>query len=316
MGCVRPSTETWLSAITSSSADWVRGEARLISSASRIEVNTGPARNSKVCSFWLNTETPRMSEGSRSGVNCTRVKRAPIDAARLLASVVLPVPGKSSINTWPPEAKAASSRRTPSRLPRMTFSMLAAMRPNSRLASRAGISCRVAASTRSGLLQAPLADGLREGEHGARQRGAVLHRAHHGVRDHALDASRAYVLGAGRVLAVDDEAVDELEVLERDAPRRGFVAQLGHDLAGRALERLAADDRRHGDHRRASLAQHFAHAGHFEDRPDGVVGVGGAEDHRLQLLRIERVSHFGRQHRVLRAGVLEARHHRLPGQRG
>jgi len=93
MTWVRPSTETWPSAITSSSADWVRGEARLISSASRIEVNTGPALNSKVCSFWLNTETPRMSEGSRSGVNCTRVKRQPIDAARLLASVVFPVPG-------------------------------------------------------------------------------------------------------------------------------------------------------------------------------------------------------------------------------
>ena len=87
------STETWPSAITSSSADWVRGEARLISSASRIEVNTGPSRNSKVCSFWLNTETPRMSDGSRSGVNCTRVNFAPMEAARLLASVVLPVPG-------------------------------------------------------------------------------------------------------------------------------------------------------------------------------------------------------------------------------
>ena len=53
----------------------------------------GPGWNSKDCSFWLKTETPRMSEGSRSGVNCTRVKRAPMDAASALASVVLPVPG-------------------------------------------------------------------------------------------------------------------------------------------------------------------------------------------------------------------------------
>ena len=52
----------------------------------------------------------------------------------------------------------------------------------------------------SGLLQAPLADRLREGEHRARERGAVLQRAHHGVRDQHFDAARAHVLGARGVL--------------------------------------------------------------------------------------------------------------------
>ena len=115
----------------------MRGEARLISSASRMFVNTGPARNSNTCSFWLKTDTPRMSEGSRSGVNCTRVKRAPIEVASAFASVVLPVPGRSSSSTWPPAAKAASSRRTLSCWPHITLPMLAAMRSKSAWASRA-----------------------------------------------------------------------------------------------------------------------------------------------------------------------------------
>ena len=40
------------SSITSSSADCVFGEARLISSASTMVANTGPSWNSKTCFFW------------------------------------------------------------------------------------------------------------------------------------------------------------------------------------------------------------------------------------------------------------------------
>ena len=40
------STVTCRSSITSSSADWVFGEARLISSASTMLANTAPGRNS------------------------------------------------------------------------------------------------------------------------------------------------------------------------------------------------------------------------------------------------------------------------------
>ena len=67
-----PSTLTCRSSIASSSADWVFGEARLISSASRIWVNTAPGRNSNSLLAWLNTLAPVTSPGSRSGVNWMR----------------------------------------------------------------------------------------------------------------------------------------------------------------------------------------------------------------------------------------------------
>ena len=50
--CATPSTVTRLSSITSSSADWVLGEARLISSASTIVWKIGPGWNSNVPLCW------------------------------------------------------------------------------------------------------------------------------------------------------------------------------------------------------------------------------------------------------------------------
>ena len=67
-----PSTVTWPSAIASSRAAWVFGDARLISSATRMLVNTGPGRNSKRSTDRFHTLTPTTSDGSRSGVNCRR----------------------------------------------------------------------------------------------------------------------------------------------------------------------------------------------------------------------------------------------------
>src|SRR5256886_11654365 len=90
---VRPSIDTWPSAIASRSADWVRGEARLISSANRMSVKIAPSWKWKARSRWSNTDTPRISDGRRSGVNWMRLNVAPIDRASALASVVLPVPG-------------------------------------------------------------------------------------------------------------------------------------------------------------------------------------------------------------------------------
>jgi hypothetical protein len=46
-----PSTVTCRSSIASSSAAWVFGGVRLISSASRMLVNTGPGRNSNSLVF-------------------------------------------------------------------------------------------------------------------------------------------------------------------------------------------------------------------------------------------------------------------------
>ena len=56
--------------MASSSAAWVLGGVRLISSASRMLVKTGPGR--KASSFPRRVSVPVRSEGSMSGVNCTR----------------------------------------------------------------------------------------------------------------------------------------------------------------------------------------------------------------------------------------------------
>ena len=48
--------------------------------------------------------------------------------AMALASVVLPVPGKSSSSTWPPETMQASTRRTTSGWPRTTEQTAASRR--------------------------------------------------------------------------------------------------------------------------------------------------------------------------------------------
>ena len=88
-----PSTLTWRSSIDSSSADCVFGEARLISSPTTMLAKMPPGLNSKSRVSWLNTETPVMSDGSRSGVNWIRRTEQAIERPRALASMVLPTPG-------------------------------------------------------------------------------------------------------------------------------------------------------------------------------------------------------------------------------
>ena len=92
-GRVTPSVETCCSLIASRSADCVRGEARLISSARSTFAKIGPSLKLKLPSRGLKTEEPRMSAGSRSGVNCTRRKVPEKQRASALASVVLPDAG-------------------------------------------------------------------------------------------------------------------------------------------------------------------------------------------------------------------------------
>jgi hypothetical protein len=58
--------------------------------------NTAPGMNSNSDFFILKKLTPVMSEGKRSGVNCMRPNLQLTEAARLLTSIVLPVPGTSS----------------------------------------------------------------------------------------------------------------------------------------------------------------------------------------------------------------------------
>ena len=94
--------------MASSSADCVLAGARLISSASKMFVKTGPRRSVKVLEARSNTFVPVMSEGMRSGVNCTRPKPALTSRARVLAMRVLAVPGTPSSSTCPPVKSATS----------------------------------------------------------------------------------------------------------------------------------------------------------------------------------------------------------------
>lgn len=102
-----PSTVTCRSSIASRRLDWVRGVARLISSASRILVKTGPCLNSKDSSFWLKMETPVISVGRRSGVNWIRLNWPSIDFAIALARTVFPTPGTSLSRRCPLESRVS-----------------------------------------------------------------------------------------------------------------------------------------------------------------------------------------------------------------
>ena len=121
--CVTPSTVTEPSCIASNRLDWVRGEARLISSARMNWCMIAPCLNTNVRWSLSQTVMPVMSPGSRSGVNWMRAKSTPALAAMTRASVVLPTPGTSSISTCRPEMKPASMKRTSRFLPTKTRAM-------------------------------------------------------------------------------------------------------------------------------------------------------------------------------------------------
>ncbi len=69
---------------------------------------------------------PVTSEGNRSGVNWMRWKVQSSERARALARVVLPMPGTSSMSTWPSQSNATIASSITSSLPtitRFTFSV-------------------------------------------------------------------------------------------------------------------------------------------------------------------------------------------------
>src|SRR6476659_5508807 len=137
-GRVTPSTVTADSSITSRNADWVFGEARLISSASTMEAKIGPGWNSKAPTDWSKMVTPVTSDGSRSGVNWIRDVVPWMVAASALASVVLPVPGTSSSSRWPSETRQINDSLIASGLPtsaRPMASVTAVKRPANATAS-------------------------------------------------------------------------------------------------------------------------------------------------------------------------------------
>ena len=125
-----PSTVTRRSSITSSSADCVLGEVRLISSPITTLAKIGPGRNSNSRVAWLKIDTPVMSDGSRSGVNWTRFHVPDTDSAIARARLVLPTPGTSSSRMWPSETRATRAYPIWSSLPCSRRATLASRRRN------------------------------------------------------------------------------------------------------------------------------------------------------------------------------------------
>jgi hypothetical protein len=89
----------------------------------------GPGWNSNSRVSGLQIERPVTSVGWRSGVHWMRdTDASSMLPARARASTVLAVPGTSSRSTWPPQAKAAITRRTACCLPTTTVSTFARIR--------------------------------------------------------------------------------------------------------------------------------------------------------------------------------------------
>ena len=125
--CVSPSSVTRRSCIASSSAAWVLGGVRLISSASSSSWKIGPRVRVNWLVWKLNRLEPRISPGSRSGVNWMRPNSRPVAAAKHCARKVLAVPGGPSSSTWPRAISAISRCSTVSSCPTMALPISARM---------------------------------------------------------------------------------------------------------------------------------------------------------------------------------------------
>src|SRR5579884_563017 len=112
-GSVRPPTVTLYSCMASSSADWVLGGVRLISSARTTLAKIGPgtkrSRRAPVVGSVSNISVPRMSPGIRSGVNWIRRNSQESACASVRTSSVLARPG-TPMSRQCPRAKRAISR--------------------------------------------------------------------------------------------------------------------------------------------------------------------------------------------------------------
>ena len=124
-----PSAVTWPSAIASSSADCVRGIARLISSTRRMFAKTGPGAELELPLLLVVDREPRDVGGLQVGRALDARGCAPsIDCAIARARTVFAVPGTSSMSTCPRQRSAQSTSRIWSRLPRTTSSTLSSSR--------------------------------------------------------------------------------------------------------------------------------------------------------------------------------------------
>ena len=117
-------TVTSRSCIACSSAAWVLGGVRLISSARMMFEKIGPATNRNArrpASGSSRTLVPVMSDGIRSGVNWIRLKPTSRILAIELTINVLASPGTPTSRTWPRVKIAARICSITSRWPMTTL---------------------------------------------------------------------------------------------------------------------------------------------------------------------------------------------------
>src|SRR5205807_5464022 len=105
----------------SSRAAWVRGGIRLISSASRKSVNSGPWCRENVLVARLKTLLPMISAGIRSDVHCTRLNSSANNWAMALITRVLAMPGTPSSKACPWQRTASRQCLINSGCPTITF---------------------------------------------------------------------------------------------------------------------------------------------------------------------------------------------------
>src|SRR3954452_5017669 len=246
---------TWRSCMTSSSADCTLAGARLISSASRKLQNTGPSSTSKPPSPAAPPRkilVPTRSAGTRSGVNCSRLKEPPSTSATVFTVRVLARPGTPSSRTCPPARRATSTRSSIASWPTITRLTSNSADSSESWAARAGLGSSSVSSARRrrssgvtggrplslrdrGLALARLALGVRrlctERHREGTPLAVALH--HHG---HLL--ARLVGVHGGR------QVVGAVHRLARDRDDPVALAQAG--LGGRAVGHDGADLRAAG----------------------------------------------------------------------
>src|SRR6476646_4129362 len=105
-----------------SSADWVLGLARLISSAISSWVNIGPLTKRKPRrpdASSSRTSEPTMSDGIKSGVNWMRLFSSPSTAPSVSTRLVLARPGTPISRAWPPDSNVIKARSMTRSWPKM-----------------------------------------------------------------------------------------------------------------------------------------------------------------------------------------------------
>ena len=118
---VWPPRVTLRSCMASSIAPCTFGAARLISSARRRFVKTGPRWMRKSPDFWSTTSEPTMSDGSISTVNWMRRKSKAMAFATVFTRSVFARPGIPCRSRWPPVRSAIMTRSTTMSWPTTTL---------------------------------------------------------------------------------------------------------------------------------------------------------------------------------------------------